>query len=92
MHNKYKDDVDPSVSNSFATAALKFINSLMESHLHVLEEDRMANGSIRLQDHYNKPVVVEKPGFLDGLIRGLATQRSQKMDMAFISDVSEYPL
>lgn len=31
--DEYSEDVDPSVSNSFATAALRFINSMMEGQL-----------------------------------------------------------
>lgn len=80
----YKETVDASVSNEFSTAAMKFVNSLYTSELEIYEENRQANSSIRLQDYFNRPVGLD----FDGLIRGLATQRSQLMDLQFISDVS----
>lgn len=46
------------------------------------------NMSLSLRDHFNRPHVVQKPGHLDGLIRGLATQQSQKLDMDYVREVS----
>lgn len=51
-------------------------------------EDRAVNISLNLREHFNRPNTIEKPGHLDGLIRGLATQQSQKMDMDIVQDVS----
>lgn len=50
-------------------------------------EERDVNTSLSLKDHYNRPHVVQKPGHLDGLIRGLATQHSQKLDMDYVREV-----
>lgn len=86
----YRENVDPTVSNAFATAAIRFSNSLMTSELQMIEENRNSNSSVRLQDHFNKPIDLVKPGNLDGLVRGLATQKSQMMDLQFISDVSDF--
>lgn len=86
--NEYKENIDPTVSNSFATAAMKFTNSLIDSNLKVYDEMRQSNLSLRLHEHYNRPEAIEKPGTLDGLIRGLATQSCQKYDLDIVKDVS----
>lgn len=52
-------------------------------------ENRKVNMSLNLREHFNKPITVEKPGHLDALIRGLATQHSQKLDMNLVEDVNE---
>jgi peroxidase len=52
------------------------------------DNDRQINNSINLADYFYKPRAIEKNDTFDGLIRGLATQTSQKMDLHLISDVS----
>jgi hypothetical protein len=41
-----------------------------------------------LRDNFNHPETIEKPEHLDSLVRGLATQRSQKSDLYYENDVS----
>ncbi|XP_071444826.1 peroxidase-like isoform X2 [Hetaerina americana] len=85
---EYNDDIDPSTSNEFATAAIRFARSMMESSIKLYEENRKVNDTIFLRNHYNQPVVIEKPGHFDSLIRGMATQNSQQMDLLFTEDVT----
>lgn len=51
-------------------------------------EDRKNSEHLKLSEHFNKPHVVEGQGKLDGLIRGIATQSSQKVDWHLSSHVS----
>jgi peroxidase len=53
------------------------------------KENRLVNSSLNLRNHFNNPSIVEEPGYLDALIRGLATQSSQKLDLRFAEDVSQ---
>ncbi|KAK7872169.1 hypothetical protein R5R35_001733 [Gryllus longicercus] len=85
---EFSENVDPSVTNSFATAALRFVHSLMEGNLRLINEDREVNHTLRLNQHFNRPRVLEEPGHFDGLVRGLATQNSQKSDMTFTEDIT----
>lgn len=85
--NEYDKNTDPTVSNSFATAAIKFTNTLIDSNLQVYDEARNKSESLRLQENFNRPEAIEKPGYFDGLIRGLATQPCQKIDLDVVSDV-----
>ncbi|RZC42334.1 peroxidase, partial [Asbolus verrucosus] len=86
-YSEYNEDVNPSVSNSFATASLRVLNSLMEGKLKLYQEDRLANSSLHLRDYFNKPDIIQQPGYLDALIRGLSTQSSQKLDLGFTEDI-----
>ncbi|XP_058794605.1 peroxidase-like isoform X2 [Phymastichus coffea] len=79
---------DPSVSNDVATAALRFLQSLKQGKLSVTDNDRLINDSLRLSDYFYKPRTIEKSGLFDGLIRGLATQTAQKMDIHLVSDIT----
>lgn len=85
--NEYHENIDARISNAFATAAMKFVNSLMDNFLKIYDENRNTSHFIRLHEHFNRPDILEKPGNLDGLIRGLATQPCQKFDLEVVSDV-----
>ncbi|XP_067013234.2 peroxidase isoform X2 [Anabrus simplex] len=85
---EYSENVDPSITNSFATAALRFVHSLMEGKLRLVKEDREVNHTIQLRDHFNRPRIVEENNHLDALVRGLATQNSQKNDMTYTEDIT----
>lgn len=52
------------------------------------EEDRYPQLSILLREHYNQPQLLEGEENLDSLLRGLATQSSQKMDLHYSKAVS----
>lgn len=54
----------------------------------LFDEKRHANNSLLLRDHFNKPDVLEREAALDGLVRGLATQSSQQVDVFLVEDVS----
>ncbi|KAL0271442.1 UNVERIFIED_CONTAM: hypothetical protein PYX00_008538 [Menopon gallinae] len=86
----YDKDVDPRISNSFATVGLRFINSMFQSQLKLYDENRYMNDSLLLKDYFNKPDVIQKPQILERLVRGLGWQSSQKMDAAFIKDLTNY--
>nr|CAD7574737.1 unnamed protein product [Timema californicum] len=83
----YDENVNPTVTNSFATAAIRFLYSMMEGNIKLFDEHRNHNGSIALNRNYNKPRVVEESGKIDELLRGLATQNGQKSDLEYSSDL-----
>lgn len=83
----YDEDVDPSVSNSFATAAMRALKSLYDGDIKLFDENREARSSLSLQKYFNDPNMIHEDGVLDSLIRGLATQRSQKVDRHYAEDL-----
>jgi len=49
---------------------------------------RQQNKTLQLVEHFFNPRVIESEEVFDGLLRGFATQTSQKMDISLIPDVS----
>ncbi|XP_018343646.1 PREDICTED: peroxidase-like isoform X1 [Trachymyrmex septentrionalis] len=86
-HN-YNSDDEPAVSNEAATAALRFLNSLMQEKLSMPDNFRQQNKTLQLAEHFFNPRIIESEEVFDGLLRGLATQTSQKMDISLISDMT----
>ncbi|XP_052132307.1 peroxidase-like, partial [Frankliniella occidentalis] len=86
--NWYRENMDPSVSNAFATVGLRFGLSMMQGRIQLFDEERRPNASLLLRDHFNKPNVLEDGSSLDGLVRGLATQSSQQVDTFLVEDLT----
>ncbi|XP_029047333.1 peroxidase-like isoform X2 [Osmia bicornis bicornis] len=86
-HN-YNSVDDPAVSNEVATAALRFMISLMQGKLSLTDNSRLVNQTLSLAEYFFKPSVIESDEVFDGLIRGMATQSSQKMDISVIEDIT----
>ncbi|XP_071554291.1 salivary peroxidase/catechol oxidase isoform X4 [Temnothorax nylanderi] len=84
----YNSDDEPAVSNEAATAALRFLNSLMQGKLSLPDNLRQQNKTLQLAEHFFNPRVIESEEVFDGLLRGLATQTSQKMDISLIPDMT----
>ena len=53
------------------------------------DNDRQVNGTLKLSEHFYKPRIIESEDVFDGLVRGLASQTVQKMDLHLVSDVSQ---
>lgn len=45
---------------------------------------------LNLKEHFNNPAIIEKPGVLDDMIRGMTTQHSQKVDLDYVEDISHH--
>lgn len=84
----YNSVDDPAVSNEVATAALRFLTSLMQEELSLTDNTRQVNSTLSLVEYFYKPSVIESDQVFDGFLRGMVTQTSQKMDMNIISDVT----
>lgn len=85
--NEHDEVTDPSVSNSFATAVMRALKSLYSGNIRLFEEDRLINVTINLHNYFNNPDIIQQPNMLDSLIRGLATQSSQKVDLHYPEDL-----
>ncbi|XP_060527405.1 peroxidase-like isoform X2 [Cylas formicarius] len=83
----YDAAVDGSVSNAFATAVMRSMKSLSDGAPKFYGEDREANESIFIRNYFHNPSVLRQEGVLDALARGLATQKSQKLDVYFAEDL-----
>lgn len=83
--------MDPTVTNSFATAAFHFVNSLLDQDIE-LKDDTNNITSLRLVDNYYRPEIIAQKKGLERVLRGMVSQRSQKMDLNYDDDVSSHSL
>lgn len=61
---------------------------MVDEKLQLYKDNREVNVTLQLRNHFNKPNVLEEYGYIDGLIRGLATQSSKALDLKYAKDVS----
>ncbi|KAJ8985609.1 hypothetical protein NQ317_015102 [Molorchus minor] len=80
---EYSEDEDPTVSNSFATAAVRSIKSLDDGTLNLIGEDHQSISNDSLSGYFNNPEVIPRPNALDAIVRALATLKSQKIDVYY---------
>ncbi|XP_050665220.1 peroxidase-like isoform X1 [Leptidea sinapis] len=81
----YNSDIDPTITNSFATAAFHFINSLFDEDIQLVDDNNLA--SHRLADNYFKPELVAKRGGIEKVLRGMVSQKAQSMDLNYDNDL-----
>jgi len=91
--NRYNPKVNPTIVNSFATAAFRFGHSLIQGILDLVEEvhyERKVAMRIPLSDTFFNPELIYKPGALDKFLVGLASQPRQKFDNIFTDQVTNH--
>lgn len=87
----YKEDVNPTISNEFATAAYRLGHSLLSPTLLRLDETgtEIAAGNLTLAGSFFQPQQITDHG-VDVILRGLATGRAQELDELIIDDVRNF--
>ncbi|MDT0594813.1 peroxidase family protein [Glaciecola petra] len=80
----YDDDVNPGMFNEFSVAAYRYGHSLVNNVLLRLDEngDTIQDGNVDLRDaFFTAPSVLTDENSIDPILRGLASQASQKLDV-----------
>ncbi|KAI5631375.1 peroxidase domain-containing protein [Phthorimaea operculella] len=83
----YNSDVDPTITNAFATAAFHFVNSLLDQDIELVDETVTSE---RLKNHYYKPEIVAKKGGLKKLLKGMVNQKMQALDLNYDDDLRHH--
>ncbi|MEL8056300.1 MAG: peroxidase family protein [Pseudomonadota bacterium] len=86
----YDDTIDPTVSNVFSTAAIRVSYSMQSETLQRLDATGavIADGNLDLRDTYYKaPDLITDNSSLEALLRGLAAQPHQALDVAIVDDL-----
>ena len=87
----YKADVDPTISNEFATAAYRLGHSLLSPQVLRVDETgaEIEAGHLTLAGSFFQPQHVTAQG-VDVILRGLCMQRCQELDEWLIDDVRNF--
>lgn len=74
-YNGYNSDINPSISNVFATAALRFGHTMINPILHRYDEnfEPISQGHLQLRDAFFAPWRLVDEGGVDPLLRGMFT-------------------
>ncbi|MEM9236230.1 MAG: peroxidase family protein [Verrucomicrobiota bacterium] len=87
----YREEVDPTITNEFATAAYRLGHSLLPTEILRLDADGdpIEAGNLSLADAFFNPSLTEDHG-IDSVLRGLAGQRCQQLDPVLVDDVRNF--
>ncbi len=87
----YRDDIDPAISNEFATAAFRVGHTMLSGTLMRLDEqgNTIPAGHIALRDAFFVPQETIVHG-IEPVLRGLAGQRAQEIDSEIVDAVRNF--
>ncbi|XP_075976370.1 salivary peroxidase/catechol oxidase-like isoform X2 [Anticarsia gemmatalis] len=85
----FNSDMDPTITNSFATAAFHFVNSLLDQDIELMAEDNTVT-SQRLKQFYYNPLILKQKNALEQILRGMVSQKSQGMDLNYDEDLRDH--
>ena len=88
----YKPTVNASIANSFSAASYRYGHSALSPTLLRLDETgtEIADGHLALRDAFFNPTRITDQGGIEPLLRGLASQKHQKIDIHIIDDVRNF--
>ena len=87
----YDDNFDPRINNEFAAAAFRFGHSLVPKTFLSIEKDRTRQPKVmNLKEVFFQPKEMKKPGFFDGLLRGLMDERAKAADSDFVDEIRNH--
>lgn len=83
----YKADVNPTISNEFATAAFRFGHTMLPTDFERLDENGNTTENLGLFDTFFQPQKLDQGGGVDALVRGLAANVTTEFDAKIVDDV-----
>lgn len=88
----YRPDVNPGISNVFATASYRFGHSMLSSQ--ILRLDRrmqvIDEGNLSLVSAFFNPSTIKDEGGIEPVLRGLSRQPAQQIDTKLVDEVRNF--
>jgi hypothetical protein len=91
-YSSYKNEMNPSISNSFSGATFRLGHTLINSNIIRMGNsgEELASGHILLRDAYFNPLTINLAGGIEPYLKGMATQAQQELDCKVINDVRNF--
>jgi hypothetical protein len=88
----YDPTVDPSVRNMFSTAAYRFGHSMLSAQILRLDANLqpISAGNLPLRNAFFNPQELINAGGIEPMLRGLAHQEAQEIDIYAVDDVRNF--
>lgn len=88
----YEADLNPGITNVFATASYRFGHSMLSSQLLRLDRrmKEIREGHLDLASAFFDPTRITEEGGIDPILRGLSFQRAQRIDTELVDDVRNF--
>lgn len=90
-YSGFKEDVDPSISSLFSTAAFRFGHSMVPQDIKRVGPDNLEIETMRLKDTFFSPSLLLKSGtMIEELLRGFIRQCAMKLDAKVVDDLRNF--
>jgi len=84
----YSEDVDASITNSFATAIFRFGHSTVNDQLQLVDNDGQTVGDLSILDAFFNPSFLgDDPANVDLVLKGLSKQLAQENDLQLVDGI-----
>ncbi len=86
----YNPQVNPGISNEFATAAFRFGHSMLGTDIEFLDnQGNEVHDAIGLKESFFAPQIIEQNG-IDEVMKYLASDRAQEIDTKIVDDLRNF--
>lgn len=91
-YSGYNPDVNPTLSNEFATAAVRAFHSMINKKILRLNSNLeiIAQGNLLLRNSFFNISSLIDEGNIDPILRGLAYQKAERIDIFIVDDLRDY--
>lgn len=93
VYSGYNPDVNPTLSNEFATAVFRICNSMVNRNILRLNSylEIVPQGNLSLSGSFFNISAIVDEGNIDPILRGLAYQKAERIDLFIVDELRNNP-